>query len=309
MSTLSALGWPEVAEPWLHPCRILDTPNFGWPSRITSPSCLALRDYQFIYPVSRPFSFEPATPKATASLVEGTAKPVEGHLRIELEDKNVQCQEYQCKLEEQEYQHKFEKEEYQRKLEEKAKEVEELKLERARLIEKNHVKDGKLHAYKEMMEEYRKTSEHARESRQRAEKKSEVVEQQFLARALLDDFITALRATHNTTTKSYTTKSLNTAGDNRNKDEATRRHLFQYCDCASCVSTFEQIHTNIIQSFHLVNAFTVSQMRLTLMQCWDRFCKVAHPMEKTPIKIDAFHDEWVKHVLWGVAAKAANVQP
>jgi hypothetical protein len=73
------------------------------------------------------------------------------------------------------------------------------------------------------------------------------------------------------------------------------------CACSACATTFDHIHALVVREFDLVETFTVQQMRGIIAQCFDRFSKVAHPSERLPIKVDTFQEEWVKHVLWGVA--------
>ena len=87
----------------------------------------------------------------------------------------------------------------------------------------------------------------------------------------------------------------------QSQDDISRRRLLQICSCHSCNTTFEEIHKLIITEFDLVDTFSVQQMRAIIAQCFERFSKVAHPTERSPIKSDVFQEDWVKHVLWGVA--------
>ncbi|KAJ3035617.1 hypothetical protein HDV00_003602 [Rhizophlyctis rosea] len=180
------------------------------------------------------------------------------------------------------------------------------------------MKDGQIELLNNLMDKYRKESDDARRAQEKAEQQLIYVQQQLLGRALLDDFTDTLRMIHTAAIKSPPTpihkpsipnlNNLTLTDDTnpseaRKKDETGRRHLLQQCTCTGCTAFFGDIHHTISSTFHLGNSFTVKEMRATLVQCWDRFCKVAHPMEKIPIKIDAFQDEWFRHVLWGVAQK------
>ncbi|KAJ3056841.1 hypothetical protein HK097_003724 [Rhizophlyctis rosea] len=187
---------------------------------------------------------------------------------------------------------KAECEEYKRKLREKDKEAEDMKLELPKLVVANHQKDGELKAYKEWFEKAQQSAEDARRSKEKTECKLDVVMQSLAGRALLDDFTNSLRAAHD---------PLSPSRNSPDRDEPSRRYLLQQCNCSLCVTTFKKIHAKITETFPLVDAFTVRDMRTVMVQCFDRFSKVAHPMEKTPIKLDAFQDDWIKHVLWGVA--------
>ncbi|KAJ3038563.1 hypothetical protein HDV00_000493 [Rhizophlyctis rosea] len=189
------------------------------------------------------------------------------------------------------------------------------------LTKEGYLKDGKLILLRELMENYRGEAESARRQQEKAEGKLVFVEQQLLARSLLgemitfghgmtscllihisDDFTIALRSAHNALKSNSNPSTASDPAVDPKKDEIGRRRLLQHCTCDACSALFNHIHRDIVQSFHLGNSFTVQEMRITLGQCWDRFCKVAHPMEKMPIKLDAFQDDWIRRVLWGIAA-------
>jgi len=85
------------------------------------------------------------------------------------------------------------------------------------------------------------------------------------------------------------------------QDDLSRKRLLQLCACNACTTTFNKIHELVTTQFDLMNTFTVQQLRAVVAQCFDRFSKVAHPAERLPINVEIFQEEWVKHVLWGVA--------
>ncbi|KAJ3053197.1 hypothetical protein HK097_004824 [Rhizophlyctis rosea] len=219
--------------------------------------------------------------------------------REELEAKAKEIMALKLKLELQEttiYELKLAKDKLEEDLLQKDTDLQQRDLEVKRLVSENHEKAGELKVYERWIEKHTEKADEAREAKKRAEKKLEVTAQSLIGRALLDDFTNYLRTSH---IASSASTSPNTPG--QIQDDTSRRYLLQECTCTSCATAFREIHTNIVQTFNLVDAFTLKQMRKVLVDCFDRFSKVAHPMEKTPIVLEAFNDDYVKHVLWGVA--------
>jgi hypothetical protein len=110
---------------------------------------------------------------------------------------------------------------------------------------------------------------------------------------LEDDLTNALRMGHGSLSP--------TDPFDQSQDDLSRRRLLQLCACHSCNTIFAAIHKVIVTEFDLVETFTVQQMRAIIAQCFERFSKVAHPTERSPIRSDVFQEDWVKHVLYGVA--------
>ena len=77
---------------------------------------------------------------------------------------------------------------------------------------------------------------------------------------------------------------------------------------------FKSLHESILSNNELVERFTVPNLRRSLVQMYENFCKVAHPTEKKCIFADAFPDRDYRYIIhsigavcdWKTTTKATN---